>query len=77
MFLSDMEEEVNKISKQFDIEYTEEQLENLNKIMLKMDVLEPYGETHMFFKIDKNEIDKNKQQSEINYKDNIYYLYIL
>ena len=77
MFLSDMEEEVDKISENYDIEYTDEQIENLNKIMLKMDIPEPYGETHMFLKINKNEIDKNKQQTEINYKDkyDIVYTY--
>ena len=77
MFLSDMEEKVDKMLEHFDIEYSDEEIENLNKVMLKMDVPEPYGETHMFLKVEKNEIDKNKQQTEITYKDkyNIVYTY--
>ena len=75
MFLSDMEEKVDKMLEHFDIEYTDEEIENLNKVMLKMDVPEPYGETHMFLKINKNEIDKNKKQSEITYKDKYDIIY--
>ena len=77
MFFLYMEEKVDKMLEQFDIEYSDEEIENLNKVMLKMDVPEPYGETHMFLKLEKNEIDKNKQQTEITYKDkyNIVYTY--